>query len=378
MERPGFACQGNRRPGGSPARRAREGAPGAVDIAGSRFQPARVNRFAPTRRVTIADVAQHAGVSKTTVSHVISGNRPVSSGTRARVETAIAELGYRPDGIARSLRTRRTHMVALIIPDITNPFYPILARGLERALDGRGYRAFICNSDGETERELDFLAEVCDRRVDGIVIDSFHLTARDVEDITRNEIPVVWVGDAAPTHPALDSVRSDDEHGAFEATTHLISRGHRSIAIVDGPEGSGTARRDGYLRALSQAGIARAPELAVRCDWTRAGGAGALDGLLSAASPPTAVFCSNDLSAIGAIDAARDRGLDVPGDLAIVGFDDIEEAAMTTPPLTTVRNPAFETGETAGTLLADRMSNAFDGAARTIRLAAPLIVRASS
>lgn len=337
-----------------------------------------VNRFAQQRRVTIADVAELAGVSKTTVSHVISGNRPVSSDTRSRVEAAIGELGYRPDGIARSLRTRRTHMVALIIPDITNPFYPTLSRGLERALDGRGYRTFICSSDGETERELDFLAEVCDRRVDGIVLDSFHVTVDDVESITRGEVPVVWLGGTPRAHPGVDSVASDDEHGAFEATMHLIERGHRAIAMVDGPEGSGTSRRDGYARALSGAGLRPVAPSPVRSDWTRAGGAAILPSVLACSPPPTAVFCSNDRSAIGVIDAARERGLDVPGDLAVVGFDDIEEAAMTTPPLTTVRNPAFETGEAAGTLLGDRMAGAFRGPARAVKLPATLVVRASS
>jgi len=336
-----------------------------------------VNRFAQQRRVTIADVAQRAGVSKTTVSHVISGNRPVSGQTRSRVESAIAELRYRPDGIARSLRTRRTHVVALIIPDITNPFYPVLSRGLEHALDGRGYRTFICSSDGDTERELDFLAEVCDRRVDGIVLDSFHLTVHDVESITRGDIPVVWLGGTPRAHPGVDSVRPDDEHGAFEATKHLIARGHRAIAMVDGPEGSGTSRREGYLRALSQAGIPPVPD-PVRSDWTRAGGATILPTLLASSPRPSAVFCSNDLSAIGVIDAARERGLDVPADLAVVGFDDIEEAAMTTPPLTTVRNPAFETGEAAGRLLGDRMAGSFRGPARAVKLPASLIVRASS
>jgi LacI family transcriptional regulator len=337
-----------------------------------------VNRFAPGRRVTIADVATHAGVSKTTVSHVVSGNRPVSTETRARVELAIEALGYRPDGIARSLRTRRTHMVALIIPDITNPFYPTLSRGLEQAIDDGGYRAVICNSDGDRERELDFLAEVCDRRVDGIVLDSFHLTVDDVEAITGGHMPVVWIGGTPRGRHGVDSVQPDDERGAFEATMHLVERGHRAIAMVDGPEGSGTSRRDGYLRALSHADLAPVPAEPLRSDWTRRGGAEALPRILSASPRPTAVFCSNDLTAIGVIDAAQELDMRIPDDIAVVGFDDIEEAAMTTPPLTTVRNPAFETGEAAGALLAERMGGSFRGRARAVTLPASLVVRASS
>jgi LacI family transcriptional regulator len=337
-----------------------------------------VNRFANDRRVTIADVATLAGVSKTTVSHVLSGNRPVSTDTRTRVELAIDELGYRPDGIARSLRTRRTHMVALIIPDLTNPFYPSLARGLEQEMSGNGYRAFICNSDGDTEQELGFLAEVCDRRVDGIVIDSFHLTAEDVLPITRDQVPVVWIGGSPGARPAFDSVRSDDEHGAFAATTHLIERGHRSIAMIDGPAGSGASRRDGYLRALSEAGLAPVPRSPLRSDWTREAGAAALPRLVDRSSPPSAVFCANDRTAIGVLDAAHELGIRVPEDLAVVGFDDIEEAAMTTPPLTTVGNPALETGHEAARLLGERMSGAFRGPARAITLPATLVVRATT
>jgi LacI family transcriptional regulator len=332
-----------------------------------------VNRLALRRRVTIADVATHAGVSKTTVSHVVSGNRPVSTETRVRVELAIEQLGYRPDGIARSLRTRRTHTIALIIPDITNPFYPILSRGLEHAI-GRGYRAFICSSDSDTERELDFLSEVCDRRVDGIVLDSFHLTVENVRAITGNSVPVVWVGGG---HPGADSVQPDDERGAFEATTHLVERGHREIAMIEGPQGSAGARRDGYIRALARAGLTPVPAEPLRSDWTRNAGAEALPLILSASPRPTAVFCSNDRTAIGVIDAARELNLSIPGDLAVVGFDDIEEAAMTTPPLTTVRNPALETGKVAGTFLTDRMTG-YRGQARAMILPASLVVRSTS
>jgi LacI family transcriptional regulator len=337
-----------------------------------------VNRFAGARRVTIADVATHAGVSKTTVSHVLSGNRPVSRDTRSRVELAIEELGYRPDGIARSLRTRRTHMVALIIPDITNPFYPALARGLEQEMSGSGYRAFICNSDGETEQELGFLQDVCDRRVDGIVIDSFHLTADDVQAVAGGHVPVVWIGGSPGDRPTFDSVRSDDEHGAFAATTHLIEGGHRAIAMIDGPVGSGTSRRHGYLRALSEADLTPVPRSPLRGDWTREAGAQALPQLLGLSPRPSAVFCSNDRTAIGVLDAAHEIGVRVPDDLAVVGFDDIEEAAMTTPPLTTVGNPALETGQAAARLLGDRMSGAYRGPARAVTLPATLVVRATS
>jgi LacI family transcriptional regulator len=337
-----------------------------------------VDRFARRPRVTISDVARHAQVSKTTVSHVISGKRPVSAATRVRVERSIDTLGYRPDGLARSLRTRRTHMVALILPDITNPYYPVLARGLEAGIEPDGYRAFICSSDGDADRERAYLREVCDRGVDGIVLDSFHLTVDDLQVATGGRLPLVWIGGAAMEHPGVDSVRSDDDAGAYEATQHLVERGHVRIAMIDGPPGSGMARRDGYRRALADAGLAVYPEPSPRTDWTREGGRTRVAALLELDPRPTAVFCSNDLTAIGALDAARAAGLTVPDDIAIVGFDDIEAAALVTPALTTVVNPAIDIGRTAAAMLAERMTDGFARAARTVTLPSPLIVRGSS
>jgi LacI family transcriptional regulator, galactose operon repressor len=341
-------------------------------------QPPDVDRFARRPRITIADVARHAEVSKTTVSHVLSGKRPVASTTRDRVERSIVTLGYRPDGPARSLRTRKTQMVALILPDITNPYYPVLARGLEAGIEPDGYRAFICSSDGDPARERAYLHEVCDRGVDGIVLDSFHLTVDDLHAATGGRLPLVWIGGAPMEHPGVDSIRSDDAAGALAATTHLIERGHRRIAMLDGPAGSGVARRDGYMRALADAGLRPHPEPSPRTDWTRAGGRRSASSLLSMTPRPTAIFCSNDLTAIGALDAARDAGLRVPDDVAIVGFDDIEPAALVTPALTTVVNPALDIGRMAATLLAERMVGAYDGPARTLTLPSPLVVRGSS
>ena len=337
-----------------------------------------MDRFAQRPRVTIADVARHAQVSKTTVSHVISGKRPVSVATRDRVERSIDALGYRPDGLARSLRTRRTHMVALILPDITNPYYPVLARGLEGGIEPDGYRAFICSSDGDAERARAYLREVCDRGVDGIVLDSFHLTVDDLQAATGGRLPLVWIGGAPMEHPGVDSVRSDDDAGAYDATTHLVERGHRRIAFIDGPPGSGTARRDGYRRALADGGLAVYPEPSPRTDWTREGGRATVAALLALEPRPTAIFCSNDLTAIGALDAARDAEISIPDDLAIVGFDDIEAAALVTPALTTVTNPAIEIGRTAAAMLAERMGGGYAGPARTVTLPSPLIVRGSS
>jgi LacI family transcriptional regulator len=336
--------------------------------------PAFVNRFAPPLRITIADVARHAGVSKTTVSHVLSRKRPVSSLTRTRVEAAIRELGYRPDGVARSLRTRTSNMVALIIPDITNPFYPVLARGLEDGLGGTTYRSLICNTDRHPEREVEFLGDVGDRGVDGIVLDSFTLTGEQLAELVPPGVSLVRIGTTVIDDPGFDTVHADDERGAYDATVHLLRRPSRRVAMVQGPPGAAARRNEGYARALRSAGLAD-PELVVSGQWTRHGGAAAMRRLLALPDPPQAVFCANDLMAFGVLDAAREAGLDVPGDLAVAGFDDIEAAAMTHPPLTTVSNPAYETGLLAGTLLKERMLGVYRGEPRTVTLPCRLIRR---
>ncbi|MDQ3766717.1 MAG: LacI family transcriptional regulator [Actinomycetota bacterium] len=336
-----------------------------------------MKRFAPPERATIADVARLADVSKATVSQVLSGKRPVAPATRERVEAVVRKLGYRPDGLARSLRTRRTHMAALMIPDITNPFYPLLARGLEDGMEP-GYRSFICNTDGRKEREQELLEEVAQRGADGIVLDSFSLDPDWIESVVPGGTPVVRIGTTVIDDPGHDTVHADDERGAFAATTHLLHKGHTRIAMVQGPAGAGGKRNDGYRRALDAAGAKVISDLVVSGDWTRPGGAAAVSELLRRPNPPTGIFCANDLMALGALDSARDRGLRVPGDLGLVGFDDIEASAMVRPALTTVSNPAYETGLLAGILLRERVTGEYRGEARTVTLPCELIERESS
>jgi LacI family transcriptional regulator len=322
-------------------------------------------------------VADLAGVSKTTVSHVLSGKRPVAVATRERVQTAIERLAYRPDVLARSLRTRTSHMVALIIPDITNPFYPVLARGLEDGLAAR-YRSLICNTDRHPERETEFLQDVCARGVDGVVLDSFTLSRTQLQEIVPPTVPVVRIGATGIDDPGSDAVHADDERGAFDATTHLLRRNGRRVAMIQGPPGAGAGRNEGYVRALRVAGRVPHPELVESGEWTRPGGAAAMRRLLALRDPPTAVFCANDLMALGAADAALEMGLGIPSRLALVGFDDIEAAALVNPPLTTVSNPAYETGLLAGLLLKERMVGRYQGPHRLVTLPCRLIRRATA
>jgi LacI family transcriptional regulator len=331
-------------------------------------------------QVTILEVARRAGVSATTVSHVLSGKRPVAAATRERVEQVIGELGYRPNGLARSLRARRSHTVGLLIPDITNPWYPVLSRGLQDALAADGYHAFLCNTDAEQDRELEFLEDLVDRRVDGIVLAAPRVPAgKACAMILGRGIALVIVGRVGD-RPGTDMIEGDDVGAAAAATRHLLDRGHRRVAHIAGTPGMHVAadRQRGYRRALDEAGVTHDPTLVVPADFTRAGGAAAMRALLALPEPPTAVFAANDLLAIGALDVIREHGLAVPGDVAVVGFDDIDAAALMSPPLTTVVNPAYEWGRTAGRMLLDRMRGSVQGPARRHVIPYRIVIRSSA
>lgn len=331
------------------------------------------------RDVTIIDVARHARVSITTVSHALSGNRPVAEATRARIERSIRELGYRPNAFARGLRTERSHMVALIIPDITNPYYPTLARGMQDALHSGGYQMFVCSTDARREQERKFLTDALQRRVDGIALAAFATTARTLAPVLRASLPVVSIG---PTiqHSKVDCVRTDDVAGSRDATGYLIEKGYEPIGMIGGPPGMSPSdnRLEGHRVALRAARIRFEPRLVMIGDFSRAGGAAAMKELLSRKVRPRAVFCANDLMAIGAMDAVREAGLQLPRDLALVGYDDIEAAALITPALTTIVNPAYEMGNACGGLLLERMSGKHRGARREIVVPHRLIPRASA
>ncbi len=336
--------------------------PGIQELAGDRS------------RVTIAQVASLAGVSPTTVSHVLSGKRMVGAATKGTVEEAIRQLGYRPNNVARNLRTRRSRMVAVVVPDITNPFYSVLTRGLADAVDGSGYGTYVCNTDGLPDREDSFLEDVLDRGVDGIVMASVNVTDRTDAGPAGLGTPVVCVGGAFD-HPQVDLVTVDDEVGSRAATLHLIGRGRHRVAMIQGPPESGTARDEGYCVALAESGTTFDPQLMVRGDWTRKGGHRAMHALMALTERPDAVFCANDLTAIGAMDAIRDLNLAIPDDVALVGFDDVDAATIVTPALTTVRNPAYDTGSTAGQMLVSRMLGRYTDVGRTVVLPCPLVER---
>jgi LacI family transcriptional regulator len=330
-------------------------------------------------RVTITQVAALAGVSPTTVSHVLSGKRLVAEDTRKTVHEAIRTLGYRPNHVARSLRTRRSHMIAVVVPDVTNTFYSVLTRGLADTVDGQGYGTYVCNTDGMLEREATFLDDMLDRGADGIVLAAVDVASVGALKPADLGVPVVSVGGGLD-HPRIDVVTIDDEQGSYEVTRHLLSREVRRVAMVEGPSESGATRIAGFCRAMQEAGRSVDDRLMVTGDWTRRGGHDAMQRLLDRPAPqrPDAVFCANDLMAIGAIDALREAGLSVPGDVAVAGFDDVDAATIVHPSLTTVLNPAYDIGVNAGRLLVSRLSGDYDGDGREVGLPCPLVVRESA
>jgi LacI family transcriptional regulator len=329
--------------------------------------------------VTIFDVARRAGVSITTVSHALSGNRPVAKATRARIERAVRELDYRPNAFARGLRTERSHTVALIIPDITNPYYPTLARGMQDAMLPGGYQIFVCNTDGRRDLERSFLADALHRRVDGIALAALATTDRMLGPVLRANLPMVSFGSTIE-HSRVDCVRTDDVAGSKEATEYLIDHRYRPIGMIGGPPRMSPSdhRLQGYRAALRGARIRFDPRLVAVGDFTRAGGAAAMREVLSRRITPRAVFCANDLMAIGGMDAIREARLRIPRDIALVGYDDIEAAGLVTPGLTTVVNPAYEMGHACGRLLLERMSGRHVGARREVVVPHRLIPRGSA
>ena len=330
------------------------------------------------RHVSITDVARQAGVSITTVSHVLSGQRPVSAATTEKVRRVIAELGYEPNQLARGLRLQRTNTVALVIPDITNPFYPQIARGLQNVLGPAGLQVLVTSTDADPAAEDAAVQQMITRRVDGLAFAGYQTDHRRVSPAAAVGIPVVLLG-GRTARPGIDVVSSDDVAGGEIAAGYLVERGYRRIAFITGAGrvGAPANRVLGYRRALREAGMALSASLVVREEISRDGGSRAMERLLGLRQAPDAVLCTNDVVALGALDGAKARGLSVPGDVAVMGFDDIEIAALTTPPLTTVSIRPLEQGEAIGRLLLGRLDGSAPRGAQRI-LFDPAVVRRDS
>ena len=329
---------------------------------------------------TIRDVAKRAGVSVATVSHVINGTRKVAPETAERVHRAMEELDYHPNAVARSLRTRKTQVIGVVVSDITNPFFATLVRGAEDAALEAGYSIVVCNSDETIEKENRYVQVLRRRRVDGMLLAPVGGGENPaIWKLARQGVPFVFVDRRAPGVEA-DAVLSDNVGGAYLATKHLIERGHERIGIVLGIPGATTTeeRLAGYRRALEEAGIPLAEELVVWGGYRVEGGRRATAELLSLTPPPTAIFSTNNLMTVGTLQELFARGVRIPDQIAVVGFDDLEWAEMANPPLTAVAQRPHEIGHRAVRLLLERLSTEEFLPPREERVSVDLKVRGSA
>ena len=328
---------------------------------------------------TIRDVAQRAGVSPMTVSRVINRSGYVSQDARARVEATVAELGYVPNTLARSLRFRRTKTLALVLTDITNPFFTTLARGVEDAASEQGFHVIFCNTDESESEQAEHLTVLVQKRVDGLLLVPARSSAEPVAFLREQGVPVVVLDRRVPDC-SVDSVRCDSEAGACALVRLLLELGHRHIAVLSGPEAVSTAhdRVAGCRRAMTEAGLDPALLQVHWGEFTQDGGNKMMHEVLKATPRPTALFAANNFIAIGAYRALRAAGLTVPDDMAMVAFDDLPEGLVLDPFFTVVSQPTYEMGRRATEILLAHLSGENQMGCEEIVLPFELIVRRSS
>jgi LacI family transcriptional regulator len=307
------------------------------------------------------DVAREAGVSLMTVSRVVNNKDGISEPTRLRIQRIIDRLGYRPSDIARSLVTARTGTIGLVVIDNSNPFFSEVARGVEHEAYAQGYNVFLCNTEEDTERELAVLQSLEEKRVDGVILCSPRLDEDVLHAALRRHAAVVLINRRL-TEQRFGYIAMNDERGGRLATEHLLSRGRRAIGFLAGPERSysGQQRAIGYRATLESAGVTPRHEWERHCLPVVESGHEEAYDLLTHQPEITALFCYNDLSAVGALQACADLGRSVPDDIAIMGFDDIPLAALVTPPLTTCHIPMYDLGNQAMRLLLEHIKGCPD------------------
>jgi len=309
---------------------------------------------------SLTDVARRAKVSIATVSRVINKSDKVMPETRELVGRAMKELGYRPSRVARRLRQRggRRNLLGLIIPDIQNPFFAEMARGAEDAAYANEFAVILCNSDDDLKKEQFYLDVMQSESVDGIILPPINEQDAAVLQLVASGLPIVTV-DRSLAYSAMDKVEVDNRRGAYEAVEHLVKLGHKRIGLIAGLPKVSTSRerQQGYEDALASHKLPLRPEYVRTGDYKQASGRMLAEELLALAAPPTALFAANNLMAVGALEAIHARRLKVPGDIALIGFDDLPWADALDPPLTVIRQPAYEVGRAAVELLLKRLSD---------------------
>ncbi len=326
---------------------------------------------------SIKDVATRAGVSVASVSRVLNGSKPVAEGTRDRVLAAADALHYSIDQRARALRRRKSGTLGLIVSDVGNPYFPEVIRAIEAVAYHSGHDLFLCNSDEDPERERFYIRAMTAQRIGGIIIVPVTQSGAPLSLALRNDTPVVCL-DRKINDAELDSVVIDNHAGGALAADALLDRGHRRIgAVVATRTTPGLDRLTGFAARLAERGAPLDLALVRDGEYKQSGGYAAARSIFALAQPPTALFVANHPMTLGALQAARECRLRVPGDLSLIAFDDTAWATFLDPPLTTISQPTLELGTAAAELLIDRVEERYTGAARSIVLAPMRIERAS-
>lgn len=303
------------------------------------------------------EIARIAGVSLGTVSHVLNNTAKVSEPKRARVLEAVQAAGYQPSQLARGLRRDTTNMIGMVIPDITNPFFPAVVRGAEDVAFSNGYRLILCNTDNDHSKEIMHLNELRTYLPAGLIVipSNFSDLTTQAESYRRAGSGVVCI-DRLPRNWSGDSVTADNEAGAYDATRHLIQLGHTKLATITGPLHLTNAmdRLGGFKRAVKEAKLHLFPEYVQETTFDKQGGHAKTLILLRLIPRPTAIFAGNDMIALGALLAVREAGLRCPEEISIMGFDDLDLAETTDPSLSSVAQPGYQLGTTAAQILLDR------------------------
>lgn len=329
--------------------------------------------------VTIKDIAALAGVSKTTVSKVINNkDDSISKATKDKILKIMKEQNYVPNKLAQGLVTKRTKTIGLLIPDIRNPFFTDISRGAEDFARKKGYNIIFCNTDEDYEKEAQCVSMLCEKMVDGIIFAPSSNTLYEEDRYSNLQIPIVLVDKNIDIQNAKGVVKVDNKNGTYEATKHLIKNGHKEILYLSGPLKNDIAkeRLNGYIRALEKNNRLFNRENVIegkyKYEWSYEY-IKSLDEINF-----SAICCANDLIAIGAIQALRERNLKVPQDISVVGFDDIETAKLTDPSLTTVRQPSYEMGQKASEILINSLNDDSNDMVGVITFKPQLIVRNST
>lgn len=328
---------------------------------------------------TMKDVAARAGVDTSTVSRALNERtrQMLNGATVDRIIAAADELGYRPNVLARSLRTQRSQVIGMVVPDLTNPFFPPIVRGLEDRLDEYGYTLIVTNTDNHLDRERQALQSLVERQVDGLVLATSHI-AYETADPVVVAVPMVLVNRRS-RDASVPFVVPDDDAAVRQAVAHLHELGHRRIAHLAGPQGvsTGRARLEAFTAACEEFGLTT-PEIEVAEAFAAGPGARACERLLARGADVTAIFAANDLIAIGALKSLRAAGRRVPDDISLVGYNDMPFVDLIDPPLTTVRVPQYEMGCEAAELLLAALTDGDGPASRAVTLPCHLQVRAST